>query len=94
MFYSVVLFGNRIGATIGKDYAVAECATYSKARQVLVSNGNWGNIKEFNTYADCLKSNNDFILEVRAQCLSVKHIKHVCPAENNRKLQAIARGAK
>lgn len=75
MFYSVVLFGNRTGATINSDYAVAECNSYSEARRVLASNGKWGNVKEFSTYLDCLSSNNDFIIEVQAQCLSVKRIK-------------------
>jgi len=68
--YAVTLFGNRTGATIHKDYMVAECNTYADARALIDSNGKWGNVREFNTYHDAVAANVSFIIEVRAQGLS------------------------
>ena len=75
-FYSVVLFGNRKGATINKDYAVATCSSYKEARDLIKTNGNWGNVKEYNSYYDALGETNDFSLEVMGQGLSVATLKH------------------
>lgn len=74
-FYSVVLFGNRKGATIGKDYMAAACSSYKEARKLIKNNGGWGNIKEYSNYYDALKATNDFILEIHGQGLSFKLIK-------------------
>ena len=74
--YAVTLFGNRKGATIGKDYAVLETNNYSAARKAIVDNGGWGNIKEYNNHYDAIKANNDFILEVRGVGLSVKRLEN------------------
>jgi hypothetical protein len=73
--YAVTLFGNRTGATIDKDYKVAECTTYAAARALIDSNGKWGNVREFNTYHDALEANIDFILEIRAHGLSCTRVK-------------------
>jgi len=73
-FYSVTLFGNRNGATVDRDYGVGLETNYSTARKLIKENGGWGNIREFYTYIDALKSNNDFILEIMAQCLSIKQV--------------------
>ena len=75
-FYSVVLFGNRRGATINKDYMVATCSSYKEARALIKTNGNWGNVKEYNSYYDALKETNDFIIEVLGQGLSIAALKH------------------
>jgi len=68
--YAVTLFGNRTGATIDKDYMVAERNTYAEARKLIDENGKWGNVREFNTYLDAVGANVDFIIEIRAQGLS------------------------
>ena len=75
-FYSVVLFGNRKGATIDKDYMAATCSSYKEARALIKTNGNWGNVKEYNSYYDALKETNDFIIEVMGQGLSIAALKH------------------
>ena len=38
-YYSVVLFGNRKGATINKDYVATTCGSYKRARAMIKSNG-------------------------------------------------------
>ena len=73
-FYSVVLFGNRKGATISKDYGVATSASWPDARRIIRDNGGWGNIKEFNTYRDALTSNLDFTIEIMGQGLSIQKL--------------------
>ena len=75
-FYSVVLFGNRKGATINKDYMAATCSSYKEARELIKSNGNWGNVKEYNSYYDALKQTNDFMIEILGQGLSATLLKH------------------
>ena len=69
--YSVVLFGNRRGATIRKDYVTFVTKDYKIARALFKANGNWGNIKDYNSYYDAVASTNDFIIEIRGQCLSI-----------------------
>lgn len=73
-FYSVVLFGNRNGATIDRDYVVGLETDYSAARRIIKENGGWGNIREFNTYIDALTANLDFTIEIMAQGLSIQNI--------------------
>ena len=70
-YYSVVLFGNRKGATINKDYVATTCGRYKRARAMIKSNGGWGNIKEYDSHFSALKEVNDFIIEIRGQGLSV-----------------------
>ena len=48
--YRVLLFGNRKGATIDKDYMIETCSSYKEAITLIENNGGWGNIKEYNTY--------------------------------------------
>ena len=72
MNYSVVLFGNRRGATIKKDYVTFVTADYKIARALIKANSSWGNIKEFASYYDAIASTNDFIIEIRGQGLSIK----------------------
>lgn len=68
--YIVTLFGNRKGATIKKDYMVAECTSYNEARKLIESNGNWGNIREVGSRLEAVADNTSFILEVQASGLS------------------------
>ena len=72
--YAVVLFGNRRGATIDKDYMVAERNTYEDARKLIDENGKWGSVREFNTYHDVVEANVDLIIEIRAQGLSCEWV--------------------
>lgn len=73
--YAVTLFGNRTGATIDKDYKVAECSTYSEARKLIDGNGKWGNVREYNTHLDAVDDNNKFIMEVLGHGLSCARVK-------------------
>ena len=74
MAYAITLFGNRMGATVNKDYIVAETTSYKQARSIIKLNSGWGNIVEHATLKAARLSNQEYVKEVMAQCLSIKHV--------------------
>lgn len=67
--YLISLYGNRIDSKINTDYAFHSTSSYKKAREILESNGKWGNIQETAKAAYKARQCHRDIL---SQCLSSK----------------------